>query len=89
MLMADMPESLLNSYGIEVLKQARGPSDYVRILMGNNYTLFGVDLFVSADRLDEAREILQTSLVPLPEKYDLEKDSEEDDAQTNEPKTDE
>jgi hypothetical protein len=45
-------EELLRSENIPYLKKDRGAGSAVRILMGNN--LYGTDLFVQKERLEEA-----------------------------------
>ena len=56
-----MMESLLNSYGIPVMKKLRGPGGIVNIYLGNSY--YGTDLYVPAKFLDDAKKILETQLI--------------------------
>ncbi|MDF2674084.1 MAG: hypothetical protein K0R09_2352, partial [Clostridiales bacterium] len=67
-------EALLQSYGISVLRKYKGAGDYLQISMGA--TVFGIDLYVSSQSLEAAKEILDTmdkSGVEV-EKKDLEKE---------------
>lgn len=69
-------EALLQSYGISVLRKYKGAGDYLQISMGA--TVFGIDLYVSSQSLETAKEVLDTmdkSGVEI-EKGDLENEEE-------------
>lgn len=68
LLMADLSPveaeifiSLLESYGIPVMKKSKGSGGIMEIYTGvNNY---GIDLYVPAKALEEASEIIENSKV--------------------------
>ncbi|MDU4960992.1 MAG: DUF2007 domain-containing protein [Sporomusaceae bacterium] len=64
-LMADMIEALLISNKIPVLKMFRQAGGYLNLYMGT--TAFGVDLYVPAKLLEEAREIVENNHQPVTE----------------------
>lgn len=53
---AGIIESLLKSYGIQVLRKDRGAGAYLRIYMG--LSNLGIDLYVPENQLDEARILI-------------------------------
>lgn len=59
---ADLLESKLKAYGIPVLRKYKGFGDYLNIYMGA--TPFGVDLYVPAELLEKARDIVSIQDVP-------------------------
>lgn len=54
---AGMIEQLLNANGIPVLKKYKGMGGFLKIYMGDS--IYGVDLYVPAELLDKAREIIE------------------------------
>jgi hypothetical protein len=52
-------ESFLNVDGIPVLKKYRAAGGFLEIYMGQ--TVFGIDLYVPADKLEEAGDIVRNS----------------------------
>ncbi len=55
-MQVEIVEEELKSAGIPLLKKHRQGGDYLSIYMGNS--MFGVDLYVSEDNYDIAREII-------------------------------
>lgn len=47
----------LKSYGIPVLKKSKGTGEIMEIYTGVN--LYGIDIYVSSDMLDLAKELLK------------------------------
>ena len=62
---ADMIEALLNSNHIPVLKKFRDAGDYLKIYMGG--TIYGVDIYVPAQLLGKAQEIVANNREALTE----------------------
>ncbi len=60
---AGVIESLMNGYGILVRRKYRGAGGYLRLYMG--MTVMGIDLFVPANQLEKARELLNA--LPQPD----------------------
>ena len=56
---AGMIEALLNANDIPVLKKYKESGGYLKIVMGDS--IYGVDLFVPAELLDKACEIIENS----------------------------
>jgi len=54
---ADMIGQLLKANGIPVLKKYKGMGGFLKIYMGDS--IYGVDLFVPAELLDKARDIIE------------------------------
>lgn len=63
---AEVIISKLHSYGIPVLKKSKGTGEIMEIYTGANF--YGIDLFVSSDSLELARELLK----PISEEDNLE-----------------
>ena len=55
-MLLSLYEELLRSESIPYLKKDRGAGSAVRILMGSN--LYGTDLFVQKERLEEAQQLI-------------------------------
>ncbi len=53
---ADIVEGLMSQYNIQVVKRYRGNKSFMKTLMG---TVLGVDIFVKAQELKEAKEIVE------------------------------
>ena len=73
---ADLLESKLKAYGIPVLRKYKGFGDYLNIYMGA--TPFGVDLYVPAELLEKARDIVSIQDVPddSPEPAQMQEDGD-------------
>lgn len=56
---AGMIEALLNANDIPVLKKYKESGGYIKIVMGDS--IYGVDLYVPAELLDKACEIIENS----------------------------
>ncbi len=54
---ADLLESKLRSEGIPCVKKYQGASNFIEIAMGSN-TSFPIDIYVPADRLEDAKNII-------------------------------
>ena len=54
---ADILESKLRSEGIPCVKKYQGASNFIEIAMGSN-TSFPIDIYVPADRLEDAQNII-------------------------------
>jgi hypothetical protein len=56
---ADVLESKLEAYGIQTTRKYRETGAYLTILLGNS--AYGIDIFVPADKLDEAKDIIASA----------------------------
>lgn len=56
---ASIIESELNAAGIDTIRNYREPGAYLALVLGN--TIMGVDILVSEDKYEEAREILESA----------------------------
>ena len=54
---ADMLESKLRSEGIPCVKKYEGASNFIEIALGSN-TSYAIDLYVPAEKLEDARNII-------------------------------
>ncbi|HOQ76825.1 MAG TPA: DUF2007 domain-containing protein [Thermoclostridium sp.] len=57
---ADLLESMLREYHIPVMRKYRGSGAYLNIIMGN--TFLGIDLYVPASSLEDARNLISPGL---------------------------
>lgn len=56
---ADIIESKLNASGIKILRNYREPGAYLTLVLGK--TTMGVDIFVTEDKLEEAKGFLESA----------------------------
>ena len=56
---ADIIESKLNAFGIPSIRRHRGTGAYLTIIFGKSN--FGVDIYVPEDRLNEAKDIIEST----------------------------
>ncbi len=67
-LEADILESKLRSEGIPCVKKYEEAANFIEIVMGSNSS-FAIDLYVPADRLEDARNIIVP--VPIDDDFDI------------------
>lgn len=65
-VLAEIYESQLSEAGIPCVKKDRGSGGAMRVIMGSS--CFGTDIFVPEEKLEEAKELLQS--LPVEEEAD-------------------